>query len=106
MIFSTDIGRITVDFMNVAKTDISLDCGRGIGLIVNEIAQAVNEYFDNAAGIKYLPMRRGETPDTRLVADIEPLRNMLGSLSFADWEVSLAATLQWYADQAAPLEAR
>lgn len=100
MIFAPDIGRITVDFTNAAHSVIPLDCGRGIGMTVNEIAKAVNAHFHSSAGIQHLPMRPGETPDTRCVADIKPLQALLGDLNFTSWEDSLASTLDWYADQA------
>jgi UDP-glucose 4-epimerase len=106
MIFSADLARITVDFTEVAQGDVPLDCGRGIGLTVNEVAHAVNRFFGNAAGVRHVPMRRGETPGTRLVANIDPLRKLLGDLSFTSWESSLAATLQWYETQETNLHKR
>ena len=105
MIFCPDLARITVDFTNAAHTSVPLDCGRGIGITVNEIAYAVNSFFDNVSEIRHLQMRRGETPDTHLVADIGPLRDRLGELSFTDWESSLATTLEWYKDEEIALEA-
>jgi nucleoside-diphosphate-sugar epimerase len=103
MIYTPDLARITVDFMRVATTSEPLDCGRGVALTVNEVADAVNAYFRNTAPKHYLPMRRGETPDTHLVADIAPLRALLGDVPFTSWEASLATTLQWYADREAEL---
>jgi UDP-glucose 4-epimerase len=99
MIYASDLGRITVDFASAARNAIPLDCGRGIGMTANDIAKAVNAHFNNSAGIKHLPVRRGETPDTRCVADIKPLQELLGDLKFASWEASLASTLDWYANQ-------
>jgi len=100
MVYAEDLGRITVDFVTKTDTRGVLDLGRGIGLSVNQIAEAVNAYFGSKAGIHHLPMRRGETPGTILVADIAPLERAIGPLAFADWEKSLAKTLQWYADLA------
>jgi UDP-glucose 4-epimerase len=103
MIFSSDLARITVAFTEAARSVLPLDCGRGIGVTVNEIADAVNSYFNNRAGVRHLPMRRGETPDTQLVADMDPLHHLLGELTFTNWESSLATTLQWYEAQEAEL---
>jgi nucleoside-diphosphate-sugar epimerase len=97
MIHSDDIGRLTVEFMEAGGSVEPMDLGRGIGLTVNEIAASVNRYFGNDAGIVRLPMRRGETPDTTLIADMQPLRGLLGELQFLDWEASLHETLDWYA---------
>jgi UDP-glucose 4-epimerase len=101
MIFSQDLARITVAFTEAARCSVPLDCGRGIGMTVNAVADAVNLYFDNRAGVRHSPMRRGETPDTQLVADIHPLQQLLGNLSFTSWESSLATTLRWYETQEA-----
>lgn len=96
MIHSSDIGRISVDYLRTAASHEPVDCGRGVEMSVNAVARAVNRIVGNAAGIAYRPMRRGETPRTRLVADIAPLRAAVGDLVFADWEQSLYATVAWY----------
>jgi UDP-glucose 4-epimerase len=97
MIFAEDIGEITVDFMRSGYKGAPLDCGRGIGLTVNKVAADVNRYFGNKAGVRHLPMRRGETPCTTLVADTALLRRVLKTVEFSDWEASLGTTLRWYA---------
>jgi len=100
MILAEDIGRITVNFATKGRSRSAFDLGRGIGLTVNSIARDVNSYFGSKAGVRHLPMRRGETPETTLIADIAPLEQEIGALTFADWETSLGSTLQWYADRA------
>jgi UDP-glucose 4-epimerase len=97
MVYSTDLGRVTVDFVRSGYMGEAVDCGRGVALTVNEVAWAVNGYFGNKTGIIRLPMRRGETPRTTLVADTAPLEGILGKLGFSDWQESLASTLRWYA---------
>ncbi|AHG90497.1 NAD-dependent epimerase/dehydratase [Gemmatirosa kalamazoonensis] len=99
MIHSADLARLSVDLLRSGYRGPPLDCGRGVPLTVNEVAAAVNAYFGNRAGVRHLPMRRGETPRTTLVADIAPLRAALGTLRFADWDSSLAETLAWYASR-------
>lgn len=101
MIYSVDLGRITVDVMRRAAGCPPVDCGRGIAMTVNEVARAVAGHFGSRAGIQHLPMRSGETPGTQLVADIRPLRAMLGDLTFAEWDASLCDTLRWYQERAA-----
>jgi UDP-glucose 4-epimerase len=96
MIYSEDVGRITVDFMRSAHDGSALDCGRGEELTVNEVAALVNEITRNDAGVKHVPMRRGETEGTRLVADVTPLRSTLPTVAFSDWEATLAGTIAWY----------
>ncbi len=106
MIYSPDLGRISVEFATAANSVVPLDCGRGVALTVNQVAEDVNSFFGNKAPVRHLPMRRGETPDTRLVADVAPLQKVLPGLHFADWEGSLELTLRWYYDRySASLEA-
>jgi nucleoside-diphosphate-sugar epimerase len=97
MIFSEDVGRITVDFMRSGYRGPAVDCGRGVELTVNEVAAAVNAVTGSRAGVVHVPMRRGETPGTRLVADIQHLAAAVTPLSFSDWMDSLANTVDWYA---------
>jgi UDP-glucose 4-epimerase len=97
MILAADAGRLAVELLRSGHADEPLDCGRGVAMTVNEVAAAVNAHFGSRAGVLHLPMRAGETPGTRLVADVGPLRAAVGDPRFAPWEASLAATLDWYA---------
>lgn len=97
MIYSEDIARIAVDFTRSGYKGAPVDCGRGIALSVTEVAEAVNAHLGNHAGIRFEPMRRGETEGTHLVADTAQVRELLGPIEFAGWERSLAKTLDWYA---------
>ncbi|MBJ7332871.1 MAG: NAD-dependent epimerase/dehydratase family protein [Solirubrobacteraceae bacterium] len=110
MIYAPDIARLTVDFTDVAPGGEAPDCGRGVPLTVNAVAQAVAAWAGGRVEIRHLPMRRGEDPHTELVADTARLEAVLGPLRFSDWEASLARTLDWYADRharaAVPQEAR
>jgi hypothetical protein len=65
-------------------------------MTVNEIADAVNAYFGQNR-VAHVPMRNGETPDTKLVADLAPLRTVVEG-PFADWGASLKETLDYYAE--------
>lgn len=97
MIYSGDIGAVTVAFTRSSAGAEPVDCGTGIERSVNEVAAAVNAVVGNRAGTVRLPMRRGETPNTKLVADIAPLTAAIGDFHFADWDESLRTTVAWYA---------
>jgi UDP-glucose 4-epimerase len=101
MIYSEDVARLTVDFLRSGYEGLALDCGRGVPVTVLAMAECVSAMFGNRSRIVHLPMRRGETPSTHLVADRTGLENVLGPLSFADFESSLEATLKWYAGRPA-----
>ena len=101
MVYSTDLARVTIDVMRRPHQPAPLDLGRGIALTVNQVAADVIAQLGSRSTIHHLPMRDGETPGTRLVADLTPLRGLLGDLTFADWSHSLSHTLEWYARMAA-----
>lgn len=101
MVFAPDLGRITVDLARSEYAGEALDCGRGIAMTVNEVADAVNDFFGNAAGVVHVPMRKGEDPNTLLVAETASLEAALGPVAFADWDESLRETLEWYAGRCA-----
>ena len=97
MVYSQDLSRITVDVMRAGTAHDAIDCGRGVALTVNQVAADVAAHFGGRSRIVHVPMRAGETPGTRLVADVAPLERLLGKVCFADWRESLATTLDWYA---------
>ena len=95
LIYSKDIAKIIVDFTRLGISEF-LDLGRGVALTVLEIAQIVNDYYGNKSGVKHLPMRAGETPNTILVADTKRLSELI-NLNFSDFDSSISETLAYYA---------
>jgi nucleoside-diphosphate-sugar epimerase len=96
MIFADDLARLTVDFLRSEHAGPAVDLGRGLPMSVLEIARAIQGWFGHRSKIVHLPMRRGETPDTHLVADLGGLTATIGPLAFTDFDASLDATLRWY----------
>jgi UDP-glucose 4-epimerase len=96
LVYSPDLARLTVQFLAEEYIDRVVDCGRGVGLSVNEVALAVNEVTGNRGGVRHLPMRRGEDESSTLVADLEVLSKLIGDPSFTDLESSLDLTVDWY----------
>jgi UDP-glucose 4-epimerase len=66
LIHTTDLARMLVDAVQFGD-DQTFDGGTGRAFTVNEIAERVLDITGSKAGIKYLPMRRGEIP-THIVA--------------------------------------
>lgn len=96
MIHADDAARLAVALVRGNAPATPVDGGRGIPLTVNEVAEAVNRVAGNRAGIRHVPMRQGETPNTKLVADTGPLRAAVGDFEFVPWESTLADTVEWY----------
>ncbi len=96
LVYSRDLARVTVQFLASEHTHGVVDCGRGVGLSVNDVAAAVNAVTGNQAGVRHLPMRRGEDELSVLVADLEVLTKLVRGIAFTDLETSLADTIEWY----------
>jgi len=96
MIHADDAARLAVELMRGNAPPTPLDGGRGIAMSVNEVAEAVNRATGSRAGIRHVPMRKGETPNTKLVADTDALRAVVGDFQFVPWESTLADTVEWY----------
>jgi UDP-glucose 4-epimerase len=69
LIHTSDLARILSDAVGIGD-DITIDGGSGVPFTVNEVASMVLEMTGSDAGVKYLPMRRGEVP-THIVAEGE-----------------------------------
>jgi UDP-glucose 4-epimerase len=67
LIDARDLGSMLVDATRFGDDQV-FDGGTGYALTVNQVADYVNEVTGNTAGIRYLPMRKGETP-TEIVAE-------------------------------------
>lgn len=98
MLFVDDAAQMTIDLMATPPVGRAIDCGTGQKMTVIEVANAVNDYFGNNAGIEHLPMRRGETERTQLVADTTDLDAILPDRVLTPWEQALDRSLRWYAD--------
>lgn len=69
LIHTSDLGRMLVDATEFGG-DQTFDGGTGVEFTVNQVAQMVLDITGSKAGIRYLPMRRGERP-THIVAEGE-----------------------------------
>lgn len=100
MIYVTDLADILVSALlsDHGCYDQVIDAGSGVGYTVNEIAEEVVKATGSTAGINHLPMRAGEPPQSRVVADTT-LLNKLFPEHFANL-ISLAdgvkTTVEWY----------
>lgn len=88
LVHAQDVGRMLVDAC-AWSNDVSFDAGTGVPVTVNELADFVLRTTGSKAGVKYLPMRRGEVP-TRVVADGEGWPE-LGWKPELDWDRVAAA---------------
>jgi UDP-glucose 4-epimerase len=96
LVYTDDIANTAVEVTHRGLTGV-YDYGRGVPLTVNAVAELVNRIAGNKAGVVHLPMRPGETPNTKLVADLAPLEAALGhKLTFDDFEETMGWTVDSY----------
>ena len=96
LIYSQDVAKITVEFVEKRWNSSIPDLGRGVSITVNEVASFVNDHLYNHK-VAYLPMRMGETPRTKLVADLKVLSDII-PLEFSDFQKTMEETLDYYAN--------
>lgn len=68
LIHADDVGRMLIEAARGPMTDQIYDAGTCYGISVEEVAHRVLDMTGSTAGIKYLPMRRGETMGRTLAA--------------------------------------
>lgn len=89
----TDVARMLVDACVFGDDEI-LDAGTGQAVTVLRIANTINRYTGNTAGVLHLPMRRGEEPETHIIAGGEGWDKVGWRPQFS-WE-SILDTVDWY----------
>lgn len=70
LVHSADLGRMLVDALGFGDRQV-FDGGTGRAFTVNQVAEWVLEVTGSRAGVEYLPMRKGETASSDLVAEGE-----------------------------------
>lgn len=95
LVHSDDVAKMLVDAC-VFTDDETLDAGTGVAVTVNKVAEMVNRFAGSTAGVLHLPMRRGEEPETNIIARGEGW----GALGWKP-ELNLdrlRETVEWYRD--------
>lgn len=70
LVYVEDIARMLVDALAYGDDQV-FDAGTGQAQTVNNIATRVLEITGSRAGVVHLPMRLGEDPDTKIIAEGE-----------------------------------
>lgn len=98
LIYNQDIAKLAIGITELGHTEV-LDCGSGQEMTVNYVADLINEIVGNKAGKEYKPMRYGETPNTKLCADIKPLKKLLGDkFELTDFKKAMEKTIKYYSN--------
>lgn len=91
MISVKDLAAILVDtLLNESKYGQILEAGTGVGLEVEDIAKRIIKLTNSKSKIKYLPMREGEEPNSKVVAQ-DPVK-----FKYTDFDVALKETVEYY----------
>lgn len=95
LVHADDVGKMLADATVFADDEI-LDAGTGTAVTVNMVAGFVRRVTGNRSEIIHLPMRRGEEPETSIVAKGDGW-NQVGWKPLFEWE-RLKETINWYKD--------
>jgi UDP-glucose 4-epimerase len=95
LIYTADLAKLLVDALAYGD-DETFDGGTGKPFTVNQVAAMVLEITGSAAGVEYLPMRRGEVPTEIVATDVAGWRRLGWRPSFDRRD--LVATVFWYMD--------
>ena len=101
MIFVEDAADILVRALvqDHGVYDSAIEAGSGIGVTVNQIAEAVVRRIGAPSAIEHSKMRPGEESDSRVVADIRTLEPLgMNRESLVTLENGLDVTIRWYRD--------
>jgi UDP-glucose 4-epimerase len=93
LIYAPELARVLVEALDMSDDSI-IDGGSGEAWTVNRVADFVLDITGSTAGVRHLPMRRGEQP-TMLCAKGEGWEYLSAPPS-SDHEASLAATILTY----------
>lgn len=93
MIHADDVARMLIEACFLDEDQI-VDAGTGTAVTVNKVAEAVNRFTGNDAGVVHLPMRRGEEPETNIISRGEGWE-LVGWRPELDW-ARVKETVDWY----------
>ena len=91
MIYVKDVANILINVLENEKTyGNTFEAGTGIGLSVKSIAEKIIEFSGSKSKIEFLPMRPGETPNAKVIAE-NPY-----PFDYSTFEKSLKLTINSY----------
>ena len=97
-IHAEDAVRATVAISKVKELEgTTVDVGSGKETTVNELAELIIKNTNSKSKIIHLPMRAGETEDTKLCADLTVL-NSIGFKFNRELEEGIKETIEWYSN--------
>ncbi len=99
LIYVDDVARIAVEAMNQEHltNDEVIDVGSGVDITINDLANTIIKLCQSRSEITHVPMRAGETPGTRQVANTTRLMEIMGrDFAFTNLEEGLLQTIGYY----------
>jgi len=73
-----------------------IEFGFGKGIKINDLAKKIIELSNSKSAIKHLPMRRGETPNSKIFANTEKMKKLLQFSPRVNLEQGLKKTIDFY----------
>lgn len=94
-----DVAKIAVESMNNGKFTNSeiVDVGTGVELKVNDLAEIIIKLSESKSKIIHVPMREGEIPETKPVANAAKIKKIMGAdFEFTNFEKGMLETIDYY----------
>lgn len=95
LVYVDDVAKMLADATVFADDEV-LDAGTGTSVTVNMVAGFVRRITGNKSTVVHMPMRRGEEPETNIVAKGDGWA-AVGWKPLFEWD-RLRATVEWYKD--------
>lgn len=92
LVYVDDVARLLVEALDYGDDEV-FDAGTGMEMTVNQVAERVIAITGSTAGLKYLPMRKGEHK-TKTVAEGQGWDKLGWKPEFS--EEDLVETVKWY----------
>lgn len=97
LIYTQDTVEATIAVMNSEKClGKRIEIGSGKESEINKVAKLIIELTKSKSSLLHVPMRRGETPHTRIKADLTLLKKLTGYLPKTPLKEGLLKTIKYY----------
>jgi UDP-glucose 4-epimerase len=98
LIYVKDLAKILVNALldDHGVYDRAFEAGMGYSYTVNQIAGMISELTGSLSIIEHLPMRPGEHPESKVIANPQSLEPLMSPNEFTPLHESIRKTIDWY----------
>jgi nucleoside-diphosphate-sugar epimerase len=98
-IYVTDTVKATIDLSETENAyGRTFEIGSGFGTSPVKLAKMIIKIANSKSKIKYIPMRKGEDPNTKVVADLSEIRKVIKFNPLVGLQEGMEQTIAYYRD--------